>query len=792
MMTNLDNQRLPTEWKEARTALLNESSLTSRPLAEALSAQSDTWFQEVGRALPAGWALVATAGYAEGTLCPGSDLDVMLIHPHREPDSSVNAIAREIWYPFWDAGMNISPAVHSPDTALKLAATDLTTATTLLRVRLLAGSPEPARQLAQRASSQWQKGSRKWIVELHAAVRERHQKAGEAAFLLEPDLKESRGAVRDVQAIEWALHTNVEGIADGLVCNLTELRCHAQPIIDARIELHRATRRASNVLRLQDQDEVAERLGMTDADELMSLISESARTIAWLSDRFWDLVERSQKKIGRNSTKQLVVGSGLAISAGALRVTDRTQLITQGDRGRILRVAATAARHSVLPDPATLHWLSSLAEQPCTEDAEGRWTQPERDDMLALLDSGQPLIAVVEALDHYRLFERVLPEWHDVRSRPQRNSYHTFTVDRHLLECVVRARALVRTVHRPDLLLLSALLHDIGKNGAADHVTEGVVITQRIGERMSLPDADIATVSKLVESHLLLSEVATRRDVADPGTGEYVARALGDRETLELLRALTEADSLATGPAAWSSWKAILVDDLIATTAHVMGGQRALAAHPESEERRLKLAAKVPTDGFYLETSEHTCTVATADRRGLFAMLAGVMAAHGIEVLAASASTTSTHMAIDEFRITRRTGGLPDWPKVQSDLQLALNGSLDIEARIEQRAATYRTAPAYTVDLPDACVIIDNETSPTATILEVRAPDSPALLFRLARLIAAFELDISRAKVATLGLEVVDVFYLQKIVNGKSVKPDLVTATTVQTAIANLLAPTTN
>ncbi len=774
------------DWKAQRASLMLDGSLASLPLAQALSQQSDDWFRSVSNDLPSGWCLVATAGYAEGTLCPGSDLDVMLLHPKRESDSFVSDVARNIWYPFWDAGINVSPAVHTVDSALKLAATDLTTATTLLRIRPLAGAIPLAAELAKRALAQWTKRGLNWLAELHEAVNERQQKAGEAAFLLEPDLKESRGAIRDVQAIEWALCSGVVGASEWLLCDMGELHQTIAPIRDARVELHRTTKRAGNVLRLQDQDAVADRLGLADADVLMATIAEAARTVAWLSDRFWEQADKSRKKPGR-TPKAVDVGSGLALTGDGVHVADGSHLLALGQRGAILRVAATAARHAVLPAPASLQWLSSLS---AALNASEPWTQPERDDLLALLDAGRPLVSVVEALDHFRLFEMVLPEWSDVRSRPQRNAYHTFTVDRHLLECVVRARSLVRTVHRPDLLLLGALLHDIGKNSADDHVIEGVAITKRIGLRMALPEEDISTLCKLVDLHLLLPEVATRRDVGDLGTGEFVARALEDKETLELLRALTEADSLATGPAAWSAWKAGLVDELVATTTRAMTGQHPITERPETEDKYLELAGKVLQDGgIYLESSEHHCTVATADRRGLFATLAGVLASHGIEVLAANASTTSTHVAIDEFRITRRTGGLPDWSKVNADLSLALRGGLDIEARIERRSASYRRGATAATDLQPAQVLIDNETSSVATICEVRAPDSPALLFRLARLIASFDLDITHAKVATLGLEVVDVFYLQVTSEGGPAKLDSAIAAELKAAILSLLAP---
>src|SRR6202012_5255900 len=201
------------------------------------------------------------------------------------------------------------------------------------------------------------------------------------------------------------------------------------------------------------------------------------------------------------------------------------------------------------------------------------WADETRSAFVELLGLGRPAIDKVESLDQHKLFVRLLPEWAAVRNKPQRNAYHTFTVDRHLLEAAALAAGLTETVERPDLLLIGTLLHDIGKGFPGDHTTVGIDVVDRIATRMGFDKDDVAVLVDLVRYHLLLPDTATRRDLDDPTTIARVAQAVGNPLTLHLLAALTEADSKATGPSAWGAWKAGLVADLVARTARVLRGE---------------------------------------------------------------------------------------------------------------------------------------------------------------------------------------------------------------------------
>jgi [protein-PII] uridylyltransferase len=393
-----------------------------------------------------------------------------------------------------------------------------------------------------------------------------------------------------------------------------------------------------------------------------------------------------------------------------------------------------------------------------------------RSALVDLLLAGHKAIPVVEALDQMGLWELVLPEWGAVRSKPQRNAYHRFTVDRHLMEAAANAAGLVARTERPDLLVLGALLHDIGKGYPGDHTEVGIELLAGIGARMGFPPDDVALLQAMVRQHLLLPDVATRRDLDDPATIELVADAVGDARTLGLLAALTEADSLATGPAAWGRWKADLVRDLVHRTSHVLGGGLAVDVRDEfpTEEHLGLLRGGVQV----LHGEGDRLTVVTQDRQGVFSRVAGVLALHGLAVLDA-AVTSLDGVALEVLRVESSFGPTIVWDKVVADLEKVLEGRLALQARLAERARVYggRVKRAPIAEPPR--VVVDNAASRDATVVEVHASDSVGVLYRITRALADLDLDIVSAKVQTLGDRVVDAFYVRSVTGGKLDDPGL-------------------
>jgi len=695
-------------------------------------------------------ALVAVGGYGRRDLCPGSDLDLVLLHRGR-PD--IAEVADRVWYPIWDSGIRLDHSVRTVKEALDVADSDLKVMLGLQTARHVAGDAALTDRLAQEARDRWRNGARRWLTVLRDHVAARHERFGEVAFLLEPDIKEGRGGLRDVHAVRLA--RDASPVVDEPV-----------PAVDAaydllltiRVELQRRTGRADDRLLLELQDDVARTLGV-DADQLMASVAQAARSIAWCGDDSWRRVTSwIEGPKGRSSGADRVVGDGIVVRDGEVALTADADI----DSATALRVGAASAQTGASVDRSTLARL--VEEVPTPPDP---WPEPTRQALVALLREGRPAVGVVETLDQHGLMARLLPEWLAVRSKPQRNAYHRFTVDRHLCETAANAAALADNVERPDLLVVGALLHDIGKGFPGDHTVVGMERVERIGRRMGFGADDVGLLMSMVEHHLLLPHVATRRDLSDPRTAEAVAAAVGRRDLLELLGALTEADSLATGPSAWSDWKAALVAELVARTGAVLDG----AGVPEPEPRvREEHRAAIGKGEVSVEVEGDQVTVVAPDRPGLFARVAGVLALHGLDVRGASAAGEAG-MAVEVFDVDTPFGP-PDWRRVEGDLARAVHGPFALQARLADRDRTYAPARPTAPGVSSTPKIEwDDEASASSTVVEVRTLDRIGVLYRITRALAECELNVQSARVSTLGDEVVDAFYVVDASGAKVMEP---------------------
>jgi [protein-PII] uridylyltransferase len=433
------------------------------------------------------------------------------------------------------------------------------------------------------------------------------------------------------------------------------------------------------------------------------------------------------------------------------------------DPGLLLRAAAAAARADLLLSPYTLKVLA--VHSPPTPEP---WPPELRWSFLRLLASGRSAVAVLEQLDQEGLLSRLLPEWDAVRSLPQRHPWHRFTVDRHLVEAAAAAAELTRDVDRPDLLLVAALLHDIGKGWPGDHSVVGEPIAERIGIRMGFADQDVATLATLVRHHLLLPDTATRRDIDDPATVDRVAATIGhDPAVLQLLHALAQADGAATSASAWSPWKAHLVAALVARVQAKLGGGHATdpepLLHPTEPQvivREIDLpgAEGAVTVGIAEVADGQQVTIGAPDRPGLLSTCAGVLALNQLDVRAAK-MTVEEGYGTSVFAVRPRFGRAPV-PEILADaVRAALEGTLPLTERLRQREADYREDGARSA--PPRISWHNAEASGDATgIVEVRAADRAGLLYRLTAAIAAEGLDVTSARIETLGADAVDSFYV--------------------------------
>ena len=422
-----------------------------------------------------------------------------------------------------------------------------------------------------------------------------------------------------------------------------------------------------------------------------------------------------------------------------------------------LRLAATAAGVDRAIARGSLHRLADRMPPPSDP-----WTDKTREALVALLGLGRPAVDQIESLDQHGLLVRLIPEWSAVRNKPQRNAYHTYTVDRHLLEAAALAAELTGRVERPDLLLVGALLHDIGKGYPGDHTAVGMEVVEHITTRMGFAPADVDVLVDLVRLHLLLPDAATRRDLDDPTTITRVARAVGNRLTLHLLAALTEADSRATGPSAWGDWKAGLVADLVVRADHVLRGETETARPDRIVEANRDLTDEVHQTGLpSVSLQPPRVIVAAPDRRGLLSSVAGALALNGMDVRAANVSGEDG-VAVEVFTVEVARGTWPDTAKLRADLSAVLSDPTAVGERLSERERIYPHRRRSAAHPLGSEVSVDNEASETATVVEVRAPDQIGLLHRITRTLFEADLDVVSARVSTIGEIVVDAFYVRE------------------------------
>ncbi|MGW7423788.1 [protein-PII] uridylyltransferase [Streptomyces sp. NPDC054813] len=779
----------PSGYAAARLRLLTEGARSGPPRRTALAELTDEWltglFAAATEGIKGGVSLVAVGGYGRGELSPRSDLDLLLLHDGGD-SGAVAAVADRLWYPVWDLGLALDHSVRTPAEARKTAGEDLKVQLGLLDARHIAGDLGLTTGLRTAILADWRNQAPKRLPELHELCLERAERHGELQYLLEPDLKEARGGLRDATALRavaasWLADAPREGLADA-----------RRRLLDVRDALHLATGRATDRLALQEQDQVAAELDLLDADTLLRQVYESARVISYASDVTW-------REVGRVLRSRAVRPRLRAMLGGGKPVAERSPLaegVVEQDGEVVLARAARPERDHVLPLraaaaaaqaglPLSLHAVRRMAAT--ARPLPTPWPAEAREQLVTLLGSGRPTVDVWEALEAEGLITRLLPDWERVRCRPQRNAVHIWTVDRHLIETAVRASEFARRVHRPDLLLVAALLHDIGKGWPGDHSVAGEIIAKDVAARIGFDRTDVAVLSTLVRHHLLLIETATRRDLEDPATVRLVAEAVGSQGTLELLHALTEADALATGPAAWSSWRGSLVADLVKRVSAVLAGDSADEPEPgapTAEQERLAIEA-FRTGGPVLSLRAQTepaaaaedepsgdpeplgveLIIAVPDQPGVLPAVSGVLAMHRLAVRTAELRSLELPDDVDDgtvllldWRVAAEYGSLPQAARLRADLVRALDGSLDIAGRLAERDAAYPRRRGWVA--PPPRVTVASAASRHATVIEVRAQDAPGLLFRIGRALEDAEVRVRSAHVSTLGSNAVDAFYV--------------------------------
>ncbi|HEV2755049.1 MAG TPA: [protein-PII] uridylyltransferase [Actinomycetota bacterium] len=737
-----------------------------------------------------GVTLVAVGGYGRGEMSPHSDVDLLCLVP---PRSGVTpATLRGLLYPLWDAGFQVGHAVRTAKEAVEWAAKDLDAATSLLSARFVAGDEGDFEELVDRRRRWLAKAGRTLVRQIVEATEDRHRARDRAGWALAPDLKDDTGGLRDLHALGW-----LEAVTGEPLDGLSEERC---VLLAAREALHAQSKRKLDGLRIDVQPAVAAALGFEGddgADALMERVHSSARTIEYRAGRATkELAGRGPRRSGA----ALEVAPGVRLEDGMLALT--------GPRDAAAHVALLA-EHARLGKPLAPKSLDSLEGAFGATPAE-RWDDATRVAFVRLL-AGARASSALELLDHAGAWTALLPEWAGVRGRAQHDPYHRYTVDGHsflAVELVHRvvaedevAAAAAAEAGSIDELLVATLLHDVGKGSGEDHSVAGERRTRTAAARMGFSPERVDEIATLVRRHLLLVDTATRRDLDDGAVIEEVAALARTPRLLRLLYVLTVADARATGPEAWTPWKAALVRELfrkalvaletgelparsdVATRAReVIAFEPALAGRaeevlstlppsyldgttvPETADD-LRLLLRRPGPGHVetrveagAEDGTEVLTVCVADRPGALAKTAGVLAMNLVTVLRAQAFSTTDGFALQRFVVR----GAPGGAAVTEALGAAFSGRLAVDARLTRKALDYR--PSVPV-VPDVRILED--ASAQSTVVEVRAPDALGLLYAITAGLSDLDLDIHVAKIDTLGSRVVDTFYVRTATDEK-------------------------
>lgn len=758
-----------------------------------------------------GVAVVALGSYARRQLCPKSDVDVLLLHDGWARRDLEDLVQR-LCYPLWDAGLRVGHAVRTPKDTVRRAAHRVDSATALVDRRLVTGDPGLLDDLSARARRWLRRNAAGVLGALAGADGRRRARQGPHPGMLEPHLKDGAGGLRDVHSLRWAAACVLgEGELDALVgarylgaADRHALADATGVLLAARCALHlvdRSQRGAqADRLRLDVHDDVAARLAL-GGEDLLRHVGLAARAVAHVHARAWPaLLADARGGRRRRRPPPRALADGVHLVDGLVAVDAGRGLRDDPVLG--LRAVAAAAAHGTHLHRSTAERLGRQLGGP----GSLRWDPEARAAWLSTLRAGRRGLPALADAGHVGLLAAHLPEWPRVRGHPQRNPLHRFDLDTHLVETVAelgdlaagtdgeRHAALWEGLEDPDALLLAAVLHDVGKAWPGDHSLVGAGVARRWVAHMGFGRTCAGRVARYVRLHLLLPDAATRRDLDDDAELAEVAAAAGDRETVDGLYLLSLADARATGPGAHSAWREDLLATLHARLGRLLAGRQAVpagrtdallaaASRQVARDALDELLRGVPDR--YLaaadagQLAEHArmlrspapgpgqarasvrpggvdgtavVSVVAPDRRGLIADCAGVLDAHGVDVLEARAHTRSDRLALDWFVVAAPSGVEPD--ACLEDLRAAAAGALDVASMVTRRTGRRgrRTDTAVRVDL---------EPRPRGTRVEVRAADSPGLLHRLARALADAGLDVEGARVVTRSGSAHDVFFLR-------------------------------
>jgi [protein-PII] uridylyltransferase len=787
-------------------------------------------------------AVAAVGGYGRGEMAPFSDVDLLFLTPYKRTAWSESVI-ESVLYLLWDLKLKVGQSVRSIDDCLRLAREDMTIRTALLEMRFLCGDRAPFGALDDRLWDDLFLRTGPEFVEAKMAERDaRHQRHGGSRYLLEPNVKESKGGLRDLQTLHWISRylyrtRSAWDLVRMGVFEEDEVRRFAEAakfIWAVRCHLHDLSGRSQEQLTFDRQVEIARRMRYADHDGRMGVehfmhdYFRHAKAVGDLTRIFSAALEAQHAKSTPALSMLLQALSFRSSRAGAAepfavlggRLTVRDDAVFRDDPINILRLFREAARTDARIHPIAMRLITQsldLIDDRLRNDPEANAL------FLELLCDRRHAEWVLRLMNETEVLGRFIPEFGGIVAMMQFNMYHHYTVDEHTIRTIGVLKQIERLEAAEEhpvsteilkgelnrrVLPVALLLHDIGKGEARDHSEVGAEVAARLCPRLGLTQAECDTVIWLVRHHLLMSDTAQKRDIADPRTVADFAQIVQSPQRLRLLLVLTVCDIRGVGPGVWNNWKAQLLRNLYSDARDVLTG----GSPQESQSRRVEAAREAlgdairdwPEEARGAELSRHyahywlgldTAThvifaefardtaesqMATrflpddsrdatkaclymADHPGLFSRMAGAFALAGADVVDARSYTTNDGMATSVFWIQDGDGHPFEagrLPKLRGAIERTLRDVATARVALKERDRPKRRERDFAVPTR---ILFDNNASELYTVIEVNARDRPGLLHDLTRTLAALNVNIFTAIIATYGAHAVDVFYVKDL-----------------------------
>ena len=785
-------------------------------------------------------SLIAVGGYGRGEMAPFSDVDLLFLTPYKITPWA-ESIIESMLYMLWDLKLKVGHASRTIKECLRLAREDYTIRTSLVEYRYLAGDAALARELGQRLWSDLFKNTASDFIEAKLEERaKRHIKQGNQRYVVEPNVKEGKGGLRDLQSLFWISKyvndvKNAADLVDLKVFTSQEFETFitAEDFLWAvRCHLHLIAGRAMDQLTFDLQVEVASAMGYIDRDgrrgveHFMQAYFRQATRVGELTRIFLTALEANHTKpepmLARLLTRRKKAKAPYAIKQNRLTVADEKAFFA--DKMNLLRLFEEALRTGTLLHPDAMRLIATNLD---LIDADMRDNKEARRIFIDLmLKHGNPERAL-RRMNELGVLGAFIPEFAPIVAMMQFNMYHHYTVDEHTIQCIshlaqierkelieelpVASGILDRGVNRK-VLYVALLLHDIGKGRDEDHSVLGAQIARKVAPRLGFSKKDCETVEWLIRNHLLLSDVAQKRDISEPRTIHGFAKAVKTVERLDLLTVLTVCDIRGVGPGTWNNWKAVLIRNLYKSTKEALQtgledlnretleaeAKRALRAALDDWDAKsiktevarhygpywqgLPLAAKVVLAGLLRDIPDDEVRIdmmldedrdatracfAMVDHPGLFSRMTGALALVGANIVDARTYTSKDGYATAVFWIQDNDGNPYEksrLPRLRQMISRTLKGEVVPREALKDKDKIRKRERAFRVP---TTISFDNDGSEIYSIIEVDTRDRPGLLFDLTRTLANNNIYIASAVIATYGEQVVDTFYVKDMVGLK-------------------------